>query len=130
MIITIVGETMRRRFRGCGCGPLLNTEVLSPAILLALSRKPGYGYGLFGELKALGVEVPGCHPSVLYRMLRMLEMEGLLASFWDTEGSGPARRVYVLTEQGRSFLREWSRKAREKVAVIEKLIEEIEKGGV
>ena len=121
---------MRRRFRGCGCGPLLNTEVLAPAILLTLSRKPGYGYGLWEELKALGVEVAGWHPSVLYRMLRMMEMEGLLRSSWDTAGPGPARRVYVLTELGRNFLREWSRKAREKVAVIERLIEEIERGGV
>ncbi len=100
-----------------------------PAVLLSLLKRPSYGYVLLEDLRSLGVAIPGCHPSILYRMLRMMEMEGWLASTWDTEGPGPARRVYRVTELGKRFLREWSQRAKEHLQVIERLIKAIEEGG-
>lgn len=107
----------------------MGTGILMPAILVALLRRPSYGYILLEDLKSLGLEVPECHPSILYRMLRVMEMDGLVTSTWDTEGPGPARRVYVVTELGRAFLREWSRSARENLKVVERLVQIIEEGG-
>lgn len=120
---------MRRRFRGCAWSPLVGMDILMPAVLVALLQQPGYGYILLERVRALGVEIPGYHLSVLYRILRMMEMEGLVASSWDTEGPGPARRVYAITNLGRAFLRDWSQKARENLKMVERLIQIIEKGG-
>jgi DNA-binding PadR family transcriptional regulator len=41
-------------------------------------------------------------------MLRSLEEGGLVCSTWDTQNSGPARRVYELTDQGMEFLHAWA----------------------
>ena len=36
-----------------------------------------------------------------------LEDEGLVASQWDASGSGPAKRVYAITDEGREVLDAW-----------------------
>ena len=43
----------------------------------------------------------------MYRALRQLEQTGLVDSMWDTSASGPARRVYQLTQAGILFLENW-----------------------
>jgi len=43
----------------------------------------------------------------LYRLLSAMEAEGCLESGWDTEGSGPARRIYKMTAKGLGCLRRW-----------------------
>jgi DNA-binding PadR family transcriptional regulator len=43
----------------------------------------------------------------LYRILRSLEREGLVASEWDAEAPGPAKRIYVITQSGRRVLSQW-----------------------
>jgi DNA-binding PadR family transcriptional regulator len=35
-------------------------------------------------------------------------MNGNVASEWETDGAGPARRVYKLTQQGERHLEEWA----------------------
>jgi DNA-binding PadR family transcriptional regulator len=35
-------------------------------------------------------------------------MNGNVASEWETDGSGPARRIYKLTPQGERHLAEWA----------------------
>jgi poly-beta-hydroxybutyrate-responsive repressor len=44
----------------------------------------------------------------MYRTLRALEEDGLVNSNWDTSGSGPARRIYSLTDQGIEYLHAWA----------------------
>ena len=43
----------------------------------------------------------------LYRTLRGLEEEGLVRSSWDISKTGPARRVYELTDLGLEGLHTW-----------------------
>ena len=43
----------------------------------------------------------------VYRALRLLEHDGAVTSSWRTSDTGPARRVYNLTETGETMLREW-----------------------
>jgi DNA-binding PadR family transcriptional regulator len=47
-------------------------------------------------------------PGLLYRTLRQFEEDGLVRSSWDTEGRGPARRVYEITDEGLEYLRAWA----------------------
>ena len=49
--------------------------------------------------KRIGIEGP-----TLTRMLDALEAEGLVASRWEVQASGPARKVYALTETGQQEL--------------------------
>jgi PadR family transcriptional regulator, regulatory protein PadR len=39
----------------------------------------------------------------VYRTLRAMEAEGLVASAWDPSPSGPARRTYTVTPAGRNW---------------------------
>jgi PadR family transcriptional regulator len=78
---------------------------IEPAALLVLRGGARHGYELRDEVAAL----VGDHADVanLYRLLRQLELEGIVRSRWNTAGNGPARRMYVLTEPGRRLLDQW-----------------------
>ncbi len=80
---------------------------LQPRLLLLLMQQPDYGYAL---LERLGNEtgMPGVDPGLLYRTLRQMEREGLMRSTWDTEGQGPARRLYEVTPEGVEMLHAWA----------------------
>lgn len=81
--------------------------MVQPRLLLQLARKPAHGYELMDALDE-GVDGQAPDPGTLYRTLRALEEDGLVRSTWDTEGAGPARRVYELTDQGVVFLHAWA----------------------
>lgn len=72
-----------------------------------LAETPAHGYDLIGRLDRFGLQPDGLDAGTFYRMLRRLESEGLLRSSWSTEGSGAARRVYEVTDEGLDFLRSW-----------------------
>ena len=78
-----------------------------PALLLLLSERPAHGYELVEALERLtsGERV---HMGNLYRVLRTLEREGLVASRWDADAPGAAKRVYELTDEGRRLLEAWA----------------------
>lgn len=71
---------------------------LRPCLLLLLREQPGHGYDLLERLRPLGF--PGDDPGGLYRALRRLEQDGLVASSWEPSRSGPDRRSYRLTRAG------------------------------
>lgn len=73
-------------------------------LLLLLTESPAHGYDLVERLDAIGV---GRDAGSLYRALRGLEHEGLVASAWEASLIGPDRRRYVVTERGQERLRAW-----------------------
>lgn len=80
---------------------------IQPSILMALKTKPSYGYELIQEIAAFGFVEGSVPPGMIYRHLRDLEENGLVVSEWATEGAGPAKRVYQLTEEGLAVLALW-----------------------
>jgi poly-beta-hydroxybutyrate-responsive repressor len=80
---------------------------LQPTILLGLRSRPSYGYELIQTIQQFGFIEGNAPPGMIYRHLRQLEHDGLVVSEWKTEGSGPAKRVYRLTEEGREMLAIW-----------------------
>ena len=78
-------------------------ELLTAWLLLLLDRTASYGYELRREFAAHGLTVDS---SALYRALRKLESEGLVASAWSESATGPRRRLYRLTAGGRRSLDE------------------------
>jgi len=90
----------------CHCKVERVPNFAQPRLLLELAKKPSHGYELIEHLGHADNLSPD--PGNFYRMLRSLEEEGLVCSTWDTQNSGPARRVYELTDQGREFLHTWA----------------------
>ncbi len=80
--------------------------MLIPYVLLAVSLQRAHGYLIEEYLKSLGFF--GLEMSTLYRTLRQLEKDGLLCSAWEPGPTGPARRVYSLTDAGHAWLDTWA----------------------
>ena len=84
----------------------LPKNFLTPWVLLVLKQWSLHGYLIMQQLNSMGfAEVD--HPT-LYRELRRLEKEGHVESEWQTDGSGPAKRVYRITEAGEQMLLGWT----------------------
>lgn len=88
-----------------GPQPRLHGELLSTTLLAFLRGWNAYGYELTQRLAQAGL--PQSDSGTVYRTLRQLERAGLVSSFWDTSESGPARRMYSLTQAGEAFLAGW-----------------------
>lgn len=80
--------------------------LLRPCLLLLLAERPGHGYDLVERLKPMGFDWGG--PGPLYQTMRRMEDAGWVESTWDASETGPARRTYELTAEGRDTLAAWS----------------------
>jgi PadR family transcriptional regulator, regulatory protein PadR len=80
---------------------------MQPSILMALKLKPSYGYELIQEIQRFGFVEGTAPPGMIYRHLREMEENGLVRSEWLTEGTGPAKRMYQLSEEGQAVLGFW-----------------------
>jgi PadR family transcriptional regulator, regulatory protein PadR len=80
---------------------------LTPYLLMMLRSWNAYGYELVRQLALFGFGA--VDPGTVYRALRELERDGYVTSAWDTSAaSGPARRVYTITEAGIAALGHWA----------------------
>lgn len=77
----------------------LRKGLLELCIVSLLSKREMYGYDLVKRLAAVkGVVVT---EGTVYPLLSRLRKAGLVATRLEESPSGPARKYYVLTEQGR-----------------------------
>jgi PadR family transcriptional regulator, regulatory protein PadR len=77
-------------------------DMLAPFVLLAVSMQRAHGYVIEDYLRALGLF--GITMSTLYRTLRQMEKDGFVESAWEPGPTGPARRVYTITDAGHTWL--------------------------
>lgn len=91
-------------------------------VLLLLAEGEKHGGAILTELSQ---RLPGCGPdsAALYRTLQQLEEAGEAVSTWDTSGSGPARRVYRITDAGRERLGFWRDEIEMRLANLEYFLE-------
>lgn len=104
--------------KGCRCGCQVRGYI-QPRLLLLLAQASAHGYELMEELRSVPDDENLSDPGLIYRTLRQFEVDGFLTSSWDTEGRGPARRVYQITSAGREYLDLWVvniRSTRERLA--------------
>jgi PadR family transcriptional regulator PadR len=66
-----------------------------------------YGYQIAKMLEESGPDIPMMKQGTLYPVLRSLEENGLLESIVEPSVSGPPRRYYKITDDGRAALIEW-----------------------
>ena len=86
------------------------SRLSQPTILtiLAASSEPLHGYVIVQKAAAspmFGGKKPDA--TGVYRTLKAMEVSGLVTSCWDTPAAGPAKRSFVLTDEGRQTLRRW-----------------------
>jgi PadR family transcriptional regulator, regulatory protein PadR len=86
----------------------LSTGIVSLALLalMAQADKPLYGYQISKELEGYGGGLP-VKQGTLYPVLRSLEAGGLLTSEVEPSVSGPPRRYYSVTDEGRQAIKLW-----------------------
>jgi PadR family transcriptional regulator len=87
----------------------LNAGTSSLVLLSVLSRshEPMYGYQIAKMLEESGPDIPMMKQGTLYPVLRSLEENSLLESMVEPSVSGPPRRYYKITKDGRTALAEW-----------------------
>lgn len=84
----------------------LPRNYLRACVLLLLAEASSHGYELLEGMRELGID--RADPGGLYRSLRAMEQEGLVTSAWEESTSGPARRSYTLTDEGKACLAGWA----------------------
>ena len=87
-------------------GQRLPKNFITPWVLLVLKQWSLHGYMILQQLNRMGFS--GIDHATLYRELRRLESQGFVASEWETGESGPARRVYRITDAGEEMLLGWT----------------------
>ena len=87
----------------------LNAGTAALVLLAVLERagEPMYGYQIAKRLEAEREDVP-IKQGAMYPVLRALEGSGFLESRVEPSVSGPPRKYYRITEEGREALVEWS----------------------
>jgi len=91
----------------CGCPSGRTPRFLQPCLLALLLRCPSHGYELMDNLKKEGFLETDPDAGAVYRILRAFEKEGFVKSKWDMHRKGAAKRTYVVTATGKTFLEDW-----------------------
>lgn len=111
---------------GCRCRGGLLRGFIQPRLLFLLAQHPAHGYELMEALNK-SENMASADAGNLYRMLNNMESHGFVRSQWDVGESGPARKVYELTETGRADLAVWVAGLREAQGRLADFIAEYEK---
>jgi len=89
----------------------LGAASVRPFILSILAQQDTYGYQIIQYGKNLSDGSLDLQPGILYPILRRLENDGLIESYWVTPEGERKRRYYKLTDKGKGALevekREW-----------------------
>ena len=70
-------------------------------LLAVLAEGPRHSYAIAREVERWSKEALSLGEGALYPALRALEREGLIVSRWELQPTGPARRLYEITDTGR-----------------------------
>lgn len=81
-----------------------------------------HGYQLMEEINKRGLAQPErLEPAVIYTTLRRMEHRGLLTSQWEEKETGPDRRTYTITEEGKRVLKQSLEMIKHQKAILDDL---------
>jgi PadR family transcriptional regulator PadR len=101
---------------------------IEPRILFLLSQGPTHGYDLIGRMEEIPMPGPLPDTGAVYRKLRDMEEKGLVRSHWDDSGTGPRKRVYGITAEGKRRLAAWAEAIRRRMKTLQRFLDLYEKG--
>lgn len=94
-----------------------------PVLILAvLGRGRSHGYAIARGIELQSGQSLRLREGSLYPALRVLEQDGLIVSEWETQSSGPARKVYSLSAAGRKELARRTQAWREYVSTVDAIL--------
>ena len=76
-----------------------------PLILAVLRREDSYGYEIVQEVKRLTEEKISWKEASIYPVLKKLENNGMIKSYWKVEKTERPRKYYTILENGREQLK-------------------------
>ena len=102
----------------------LNAGIASLVMLSVMdnSEEPMYGYQIAKLLDEYSGEASFMKQGALYPVLRQLESSGLLASNVEPSVSGPPRRYYEITDEGKEILVTWQAMWKQMKSFVDKVI--------
>ena len=88
----------------------ITAGIASLALLKVMERsqEPMYGYQISKLVEPTDDRESMIKQGALYPVLRSLEKNGLLTSSVEPSVSGPPRRYYTITDQGKDTLKRWA----------------------
>jgi PadR family transcriptional regulator PadR len=88
----------------------INSGITALVLLATVNRSMEqlYGYQIAKQLELKNMEVSMVKQGALYPVLRSLENSGLLQSQVEPSVSGPPRKYYKVTEDGKNTLVRWT----------------------
>jgi DNA-binding PadR family transcriptional regulator len=112
----------------CPCSGRNLDKLIQPAVLAILAEEALHGYRIVQSLAAMPM-FQGHKPdnTGVYRFLNAMEGRGLLTSAWDMSDSGPAKKLFDLTDKGRDCLAKWVVTLREYREQIGELLEHLQR---
>lgn len=99
----------------------LKKGVLDLVVLAQLSDGDAYAYEIASRLS----EAIGMGEGTIYPLMRRMQGEGLVDTYLVESPSGPARKYYRLTKQGKAAFAAQKAEWREFVAAVNELIEPV-----
>ncbi len=92
----------------CSCKGYNLDKLLQPNILILLAKENLHGYSIIQALVAKDLFYgEKADNTGIYRTLNKLEEKGMIRFEWELENTGPARKVYHITDEGLACLSHW-----------------------
>ncbi len=96
--------------------------LLHIVILNLIKNKSAHGGEISKTLKEkFGIDAPR---GIIYALLRKMDKDSLIVSNWDIQESGPAKRMYRITEDGLEYLETALERLRRATNLIKILLEQ------
>ncbi|QNN24043.1 PadR family transcriptional regulator [Planctomycetales bacterium ZRK34] len=92
----------------CACTGKSLPKLLRPAVMAFLAQGEAHGYQIAQHLAQMRMFADSRpDPPGVYRALKEMTEQGLVTASWETGDSGPAKRVFTLTQPGKVCLETW-----------------------
>lgn len=101
---SLIDDTVR-----CSCNGYTLDKLIQPRILILFNRHHErlHGYRIIELLNDESFSDEPIDSTGIYRTLNLMENKKLLCSEWEINETGPAKKVYRITERGKSCLVNW-----------------------
>ena len=114
-------KLLNEKEKACDFSLYRISRFLQPSILLFLLEGPSYGYELIEKLNKLGFHSEAVDIGGVYRTLRKLERTGCVKSLWQKDGNRK-KRMYRITSLGKSALKLWIGRIKERQKVLSRFV--------
>ena len=105
----MVKFSIKKKSSNCPCTGENLEKLIHPAILtLLFDREELHGYSIVQKLQeTCMLQGKKPDPAGVYRCLKHMEQGGYVTAIWEVSSSGPARKLYKITDEGLACLKTW-----------------------